>query len=50
MYCFGQETFNVSIHIRTHAVPVLCNYQKIETVGMGEKYEVGSIHDERHNV
>lgn len=49
-YCLGRKLLNVSIRIRTHAVPVLCNYQKIETVGMGGKYEVGITHDERHNV
>lgn len=44
------ETFNVSIHIRTHAVLALRNYQKIETVDMGKKYKIGSTHDERDNV
>lgn len=46
-YWFGQETFNVSIHIGAHAVPVLCNYQKIGTVGMGEnmKLEVPMMRD-----
>lgn len=39
-YCLGQETFNVNIHIRTHAVPVLCNYQKIGSVSMGENMKL----------